>query len=78
MKRCAKCDREYADDYDACPYCAKKPKSLALPFWTCMILGGLLFFAPFPIGPIGLLLIVAAGGIFTVAAVRLFREGYNS
>lgn len=23
MKRCARCDRQYADDYDGCPYCAK-------------------------------------------------------
>ena len=23
MKRCAKCHSEYADDYDACPQCAK-------------------------------------------------------
>lgn len=23
MKRCAKCKREYADEFDACPECAK-------------------------------------------------------
>lgn len=23
MKRCAKCDKEYEDNYDACPHCAK-------------------------------------------------------
>jgi hypothetical protein len=23
VKRCAKCDREYADQYDACPRCAR-------------------------------------------------------
>ena len=24
MPRCAKCDREYSSDYDACPHCAGK------------------------------------------------------
>lgn len=24
MKRCAMCNKEYADDYDGCPHCAKK------------------------------------------------------
>jgi hypothetical protein len=23
MKKCAKCDRTYDGDYDACPYCSK-------------------------------------------------------
>ncbi|MBE0418064.1 MAG: hypothetical protein IBX63_09895 [Coriobacteriia bacterium] len=32
MKRCGVCDKEYADDYDACPECAKL--AAVKPDWT--------------------------------------------
>jgi hypothetical protein len=53
MKRCARCDREYEANYDACPHCARDATAQAekkkgnLPLMVCggMFVAGLVLYA---------------------------------
>lgn len=81
MKRCAKCDHDYDDAYDACPRCAKDAPSRRVytAFLVMLGLGVLILLLGF--WPAGLTLIaISIIGALVTGVLGFFRgigEGYR-
>jgi len=81
MKRCAKCDRQYDDAYDACPHCAKEAPSrrTSTVFLVLFGLGVIIWLLGY--WPAGVtLILVGILGRFWIGIVGFFRgigDGYR-
>jgi Flp pilus assembly protein TadB len=78
MKRCAKCDQEYEDSYDACPHCAKKGSITW--FWILLVVTiAAAVFAPGVIAmPLIVVTVIAGAFLFGRMMMRNIKEGYRS